>query len=67
MLSFFENFISKLFLFILKTYSQCAHVPSPTSENTVCQEFFKWAASKDGKKEKVNTPDKMAPGNIIGF
>ncbi len=56
-----------MFLFHLKTYSQCAHVPSPTSENTVCQEFFKWAASKDGKKEKVNTPDKMAPGNILGF
>ena len=28
----------------------------------VCKEFFEWAATEDGQKEKIPKPDKMTPG-----
>ena len=28
----------------------------------MCKEFFEWAATEDGQKEKIPKPDKMTPG-----
>jgi hypothetical protein len=59
------NFKPNLVLFLFQTYSQCAHIPTPSSENAVCQEFFKWAATDEGKKEKIKLAAQMNSGNKI--
>jgi hypothetical protein len=45
--------------------TQCSKAPTPSANDPLCKEFFKWAKTKEGKKEKISPPDKMSPGTDV--